>query len=107
MSSPASKKPPGILWDRLSPQKLDAIRILQQLKQRIEDEQGAPLPTGPDEALPPVAQRGQHGPGGGRGGRGGGRGGRGGGRSGRGGGRSGQQRQRGGVGSRAGGRGSS
>ena len=83
VSSPSIRKPPGILWERLSPQKLGQIRILQQLKRRIEEEQGCPLPTGPDEVLPPVAQRGQRR--GGGGGRGGGRGsGRGGGRGGRG-----------------------
>ena len=84
MSAPGIRKPPGILWERLSSQKLGQIRILQQLKKRIEEEQGFPLPTGPDEVLPPVAQRGQRRAGGGRGrdnGRGGGRsGGRGGGR---------------------------
>lgn len=81
-------KPPGILWERLSPQKLAQIRILQQLKQRIEKETGAPLPTGPDEVLPPLASRGRRGgakDGGGAKGSGRGGGGRGGGR---------QQRQR-------------
>ena len=76
VSSPGIRKPPGILWERLSPQKLAQIRILQQLKKRIEGEQGFPLPTGPDEVLPPLAQRGQRkGGGGGRGGGGRGRGG--------------------------------
>ncbi|KAI3431325.1 hypothetical protein D9Q98_004383 [Chlorella vulgaris] len=50
VGEPAMRKPPGILWERLSPQKLSQIRVLQQLKQRIEAEQGAPLPCGPDEA---------------------------------------------------------
>ncbi|PSC72008.1 5-formyltetrahydrofolate cyclo-ligase [Micractinium conductrix] len=77
---PGLQKPPGILWDKLSPQKLSQIKILQDLKRRIEVEQGSPLPTGPDEVLPPLASRGRRG-GGGRG-RGRGRGG-----SGRGGGR--------------------
>ncbi|PRW39368.1 5-formyltetrahydrofolate cyclo-ligase COG0212 [Chlorella sorokiniana] len=86
IKSPGIRKPPGILWERLSPQKLAQIRILQQLKKRIVEEQGFPLPTGPDEVLPPLAQRGQRKGSGGRG-RGSGGGGRGGGR-GRGAGRS-------------------
>ncbi|GAB4820621.1 hypothetical protein N2152v2_007667 [Parachlorella kessleri] len=53
----AIPKPPGILWDKLSPQKLAQIRILQHLKSRIEEETGAPLPSGPPEKLPPVAPR--------------------------------------------------
>lgn len=89
-------KPSGILWDKLSPQKLGQIKILQQLKRRVEQELGQELPTGPDEVLPPLAARGQRG-GGGRGGRGGGRRG-GGGRGGRGGGR---QRRQGGAASGA------
>jgi 5-formyltetrahydrofolate cyclo-ligase len=39
-------KPPGILWHKLSPQKLGQIRVLQQLKRRIEEETGQQLPTG-------------------------------------------------------------
>eukprot|EP00667_Euglena_gracilis_P013360 EG_transcript_13775 len=66
-------KPTGILWDKLSPQKLAQIKVLQQLKARIEKEQGIVLPTGPGEQLPPTAQRG--GPKGGKGGKGGGGGG--------------------------------
>ncbi|KAL4440528.1 hypothetical protein ABPG75_003529 [Micractinium tetrahymenae] len=93
-SQPA--KPSGILWDKLSPQKLGQIKILQQLKRRIEKELGQPLPTGPDEVLPPLAARGQRGGGGQGGGRGGGRRGGGGWRGGRGGGR---QRRQGGAGS--------
>jgi hypothetical protein len=31
------------------------IRILQQLKERIERETGQKLPSGPDEVLPPIA----------------------------------------------------
>mmetsp|Transcript_25105 Transcript_25105/g.65162 ORF Transcript_25105/g.65162 Transcript_25105/m.65162 type:complete len:366 (+) Transcript_25105:233-1330(+) len=50
-------KPPGILWHKLSPQKLGQIRVLRELKQRIEAETGAPLPSGPDEVLPPIAAR--------------------------------------------------
>ncbi|PNH05245.1 Methenyltetrahydrofolate synthase domain-containing protein, partial [Tetrabaena socialis] len=83
------KKPPGILWDRLSSQKLAQIRVLQQLKQRIEKETGTKLPSGPDETLPPLASRGRQpgGRGGGGGGRGGGAGGARGRRTGGGGGR--------------------
>ena len=95
---PGSSKPPGILWHRLSPQKLASIRVLQTLKAALEAEAGAPLPTGPDETLPPVARR----SGGGRG-RGRGRGGRGGG--GRGGGRGRRDGGGGGRGGRGGGRG--
>ncbi|KAG2443221.1 hypothetical protein HYH02_009295 [Chlamydomonas schloesseri] len=69
-------KPPGILWHKLSPQKLGQIRILQQLKQRIERETGTKLPSGPDETLPPLAARGKRQQGGGGGSGGGGRGGR-------------------------------
>ena len=50
-------KPSGIMWDLLSPQKLAQIRVLQQLKQEIEERQGQPLPSGPDEVLPPVAKK--------------------------------------------------
>uniref|UniRef100_A0A7S1JBB2 Methenyltetrahydrofolate synthase domain-containing protein n=1 Tax=Eutreptiella gymnastica TaxID=73025 RepID=A0A7S1JBB2_9EUGL len=53
----AIPKPQGILWEKLSPQKLSQIRILQELKQRIEAEQGVVLPTGKDEVLPPTAER--------------------------------------------------
>lgn len=53
----AIPKPQGVLWEKLSPQKLGQIRVLQELKARIEEQQGAPLPTGPDELLPPVAER--------------------------------------------------
>jgi len=76
-------KPSGVYWNLLSPQKLSQIRVLQELKRRIEEESGEKLPSGPDEVLPPIAERGR---GRGRGGRrgrgwtGGGRG-RGGGRS--------------------------
>ncbi|KAI8468018.1 MAG: 5-formyltetrahydrofolate cyclo-ligase family-domain-containing protein [Monoraphidium minutum] len=38
---PGTKKPPGIL-----PEKLASIRVLQQLKERIEQETGAKLPSG-------------------------------------------------------------
>lgn len=50
-------KPSGVFWDLLSPQKLAQIRVLRQLKQEIEDHQGEPLPSGPDEVLPPVAKK--------------------------------------------------
>ena len=77
-------KPSGIFWELLSPQKLSQIRVLQELKRKIEEETGVILPSGPEEVLPPVAER-RNGRGGGRGrGRGGrGRGGRGRGRGGR------------------------
>lgn len=39
-------KPPGILWARLSPQKLAQIAVLRQLKEHIEAASGARLPTG-------------------------------------------------------------
>jgi 5-formyltetrahydrofolate cyclo-ligase len=81
-------KPSGVFWDLLSPQKLSQIRVLQELKKRIEDETGETLPSGPDEVLPPIAERGNRGKG--RGGRG--RGGRGG--SGRGRGRGGRSERR-------------
>lgn len=50
-------KPTGIYWDKLSPQKLASIKVLQRLRARIEQEQGRPLPMGPSEVLPPTAQR--------------------------------------------------
>ncbi|KAJ8762747.1 hypothetical protein K2173_017562 [Erythroxylum novogranatense] len=50
-------KPQGIYWDKLSPQKLDQIRILRELKTRIELETGQKLPCGPSEKLPPTARR--------------------------------------------------
>jgi hypothetical protein len=34
------------------------IRILQELKARIERDTNVKLPVGPDEALPPIARRG-------------------------------------------------
>ncbi|XP_058779079.1 5-formyltetrahydrofolate cyclo-ligase-like protein COG0212 [Vicia villosa] len=52
-------KPQGIYWDKLSPEKLGQIRILRELKRRIEQETGQKLPTGPSEKLPPTAQRGR------------------------------------------------
>ncbi|CAK9857110.1 unnamed protein product [Sphagnum jensenii] len=50
-------KPQGIYWDKLSPQKLEQIRILRDLKKRIEKETGKLLPSGPSENLPPMAAR--------------------------------------------------
>ncbi|KAF9609121.1 hypothetical protein IFM89_013375 [Coptis chinensis] len=50
-------KPQGIYWDKLSPEKLSQIRILKELKSRIERETGQKLPCGPSEKLPPTAQR--------------------------------------------------
>ncbi|KAL7553830.1 hypothetical protein ACHAWF_017175 [Thalassiosira exigua] len=68
-------KPSGVYWDLLSPQKLAQIRVLQELKGKIEEETGKALPSGPDEVLPPTASRKRRGGGAGRGGRGRGRGG--------------------------------
>lgn len=50
-------KPTGIYWELLSPQKLSQIKVLRDLKSRLEAERGAPLPTGPDQELPPLAER--------------------------------------------------
>ncbi|KAK1436399.1 hypothetical protein QVD17_02178 [Tagetes erecta] len=50
-------KPQGIYWDKLSPEKLGQIKILRQLKAKIERETGQKLPSGPSEKLPPTAQR--------------------------------------------------
>ncbi|XP_021898691.1 5-formyltetrahydrofolate cyclo-ligase-like protein COG0212 [Carica papaya] len=50
-------KPQGIYWEKLSPEKLGQIRILRELKRRIEGETGQKLPSGPSEKLPPTAQR--------------------------------------------------
>ncbi|XP_060198627.1 5-formyltetrahydrofolate cyclo-ligase-like protein COG0212 [Lycium barbarum] len=50
-------KPQGIYWEKLSPEKLSQIRILRQLKSKIEQETGQKLPTGPSEKLPPTARR--------------------------------------------------
>lgn len=50
-------KPTGIYWEKLSPQKLASIRILQTLKAKIEAETRSKLPTGPSEVLPPTASR--------------------------------------------------
>ncbi|KAM1890726.1 hypothetical protein ACFX14_034078 [Malus domestica] len=52
-------KPQGIYWDKLSPEKLGQIRILRELKRRIERETGQKLPCGPSEKLPPTARRGR------------------------------------------------
>ncbi|KAK7315275.1 hypothetical protein VNO77_33814 [Canavalia gladiata] len=54
-------KPQGIYWDKLSPEKLGQIRILRELKKRIEQETRQKLPTGPSEKLPPTAQRSRRG----------------------------------------------
>lgn len=40
------RRPSGILWGKLSSQKLGQIRVLRELKQRIEQETGQTLPTG-------------------------------------------------------------
>ncbi|XP_047957973.1 5-formyltetrahydrofolate cyclo-ligase-like protein COG0212 isoform X2 [Salvia hispanica] len=47
----------GIYWDKLSPEKLGQIKILRELKRKIERETGEKLPTGPSEKLPPTARR--------------------------------------------------
>lgn len=47
----------GIYWDKLSPEKLQQIRILRELKKRLEKKTGVKLPTGPSEKLPPTAER--------------------------------------------------
>lgn len=52
-------KPQGIYWDKLSPEKLSQIRILRQLKSKIEQETGQKLPSGLSEKLPPTARRGK------------------------------------------------
>jgi len=54
---PLLPKPKGIYWDKLSPQKLGSIRILQKLKAKLERDLGEQLPSGPDEILPPTAVR--------------------------------------------------
>ena len=64
-------KPSGVYWHLLSPQKLAQIRVLQELKRRTEEERGVALPSGPEEVLPPTADRKRRGGGGGGGGRGG------------------------------------
>nr|GME16358.1 5-formyltetrahydrofolate cyclo-ligase-like protein COG0212 [Ipomoea batatas] len=50
-------KPQGIYWEKLSPEKLSQVRILRELKNRIERVTGQKLPCGPSEKLPPTAQR--------------------------------------------------
>ena len=62
-------KPSGVYWNLLSPQKLAQIRVLRELKGRREEELGSALPSGPEEVLPPTADRKRRG-GGGRGRRG-------------------------------------
>ena len=57
-TTPTRPKPTGIYWDLLSPQKLAQVKVLRELKARIEKEQGVVLPSGPDAPLPPLAQRG-------------------------------------------------
>lgn len=54
-------KPSGVFWELLSPQKLSQIRVLQELKKRTEEELCEALPSGPDEVLPPIAERGNRG----------------------------------------------
>ncbi len=57
-TTPSRPKPTGIFWDLLSPQKLAQVRVLRELKARLEKEQGVVLPSGPDAPLPPLAARG-------------------------------------------------
>nr|XP_043637317.1 5-formyltetrahydrofolate cyclo-ligase-like protein COG0212 [Erigeron canadensis] len=52
-------KPQGIYWDKLSPEKLGQIKVLRELKAKIERESGRRLPSGPSEKLPPTAKRGR------------------------------------------------
>lgn len=47
----------GVYWEKLSRQKLGQIRVLQDLKKRIEKQTGKALPCAPDEILPPLAVR--------------------------------------------------
>jgi len=55
-------KPTGIYWNLLSKQKLSQIRVLQKLKDIIEKETGSSLQLAEqEEALPPLAKRGQRG----------------------------------------------
>lgn len=57
-------KPKGIYWDLLSREKLATIRVLQELKARIESQTGTQLELAEqEEALPPLAKRGPGGPG--------------------------------------------
>ncbi|XP_059453764.1 5-formyltetrahydrofolate cyclo-ligase-like protein COG0212 [Corylus avellana] len=56
-TSTSIPKPQGIYWDKLSPEKLGQIRVLRELKSRIERETGEKLPCGPSEKLPPTARR--------------------------------------------------
>ena len=56
-------KPTGIYWDLLSREKLATIRVLQDLKARIEGKTGIQLELAEqEEALPPLAKRGPRGP---------------------------------------------
>jgi len=75
-------KPQGIYWEKLSPQKLASIRILQTLKAKIERDLGCELPSGPSEVLPPTALRTGKGGKDGKGGKGGGKSGKSGGKGG-------------------------
>jgi len=53
-------KPTGIYWDILSQEKFDAIRVLQTLKKQLERETGTQIKLAEqEEALPPLAKRGQ------------------------------------------------
>merc|ERR1712151_1257061 len=53
-------KPTGIYWNLLSKEKLNKVRVLRQLKEKIEQETGTKLElSSEEEALPPLAKRGQ------------------------------------------------
>ncbi|RCV36077.1 hypothetical protein SETIT_7G290800v2 [Setaria italica] len=50
-------KPQGIYWEKLSPEKLGQIRVLRELKARIEQEMGTKLPCGPPVKLPQASKQ--------------------------------------------------
>lgn len=55
-------KPAGIYWDLVSKEKIANIRVLRQLKEILEKERGAEIKLAEqEEALPPLAKRGQRG----------------------------------------------
>ncbi|CAN6335662.1 unnamed protein product [Urochloa humidicola] len=49
-------KPQGIYWEKLSSEKLGQIRVLRELKARIEQETGTKLPCGPSVKLPQASK---------------------------------------------------
>lgn len=57
-------KPTGIYWNLLSREKIAQIRVLRELKALLEEEQGQEIQLAEqEEALPPLAKRGQRGKG--------------------------------------------